>query len=89
MLVPRFEQARDDPELKNSTLRVYLHLVYDLSPVEWRNIKLLALAKKLHVSERTIDSAMSALIRGGYIETRKRTPGSPQAYRLIWSRAVA
>jgi hypothetical protein len=35
------------------------------------------------------DSAMSALIRGGYIESRKRTPGSPQAYRLIWSRAVA
>ena len=88
-MIPRLADAKDDPALKDSALRVYLHLVYDLSPVEWREMKNVALARRLNLSERTVEYAMSTLIHRGYIEAEKRMPGSPQTYRLIWSAKAA
>lgn len=88
-MIPRLEDAARDPTLRDSALRVYLTLVYDLSPVEWRPMKRLALARQLDFSERTIDDAIASLIERGYLEAGTRVPGSPQSYRLVYSRKVA
>jgi hypothetical protein len=84
---PALYDAAEDVELRDSALRVLYFLAYKrLSPVEWRPVKRLALSRDLHISERTIDDALSSLIQRGYLEAGKRVPGSPQTYRLVFSR---
>jgi predicted transcriptional regulator len=88
-MIPRLHDAARDRDLRDSALRVYLTLIYDLSPVEWRPVKHLALAKHLEISESTIERAIASLLQRGYLEAGTRTPGSPQHYRLVYSRKVA
>lgn len=85
-MIPRLHDAARDASLRDSALRVYLTLLFDLSPTEYRPVKQLALASQLHVSLRTIEDAMAQLIRRAYLEAGTRVPGSPQSYRLVYSR---
>jgi predicted DNA-binding transcriptional regulator len=84
-VIPRLSDARHDPELRDSALRVYLCFIFDLSPVEWREKKVSVIALDTRLSERTVEGAIAQLIRRGYIEAGTRVPGSPQTYRLVWS----
>lgn len=49
-----------------------------LSPVKWRPLKRLMLARAMHVSEITITRAMNKLVRLGYVERMRegRAPGT-------------
>lgn len=86
-MYPSLYDAADDAELRDSALRVLYYLAYkQLDPVEWRAVKHLALATHLKLSVATIDRAIASLIQRGYLEAGTRTPGSPQVYRLIFSR---
>lgn len=86
-MFPALYDAADDLQLRDSALRVLYYLAYkQLSPVEWRPVKHVALAAHLRISESTVERAIASLIRLGYLEVGTRTPGSPQVYRLVYSR---
>jgi DNA-binding MarR family transcriptional regulator len=89
-MIPRLRDAPLDQKLSPSAMRVYLAFVTDdelqLSPVEWTARKQEAIALRLRLSLRTVESAVASLIRLGYIEAGTRLPGSSQRYRLVYSR---
>lgn len=90
-MIPAFNDAKDDHELRGSPLTVYLHLLDELSPVQWRQLKQVALASRLGYSERTIRDALDVLAARGYLERDEDTPahaGTSRRFRLVYSRDV-
>ena len=66
------------------------HLRDELSPVQWREVKQVALCARLAYSERTIRDALEVLAERGYLERDDdETPahaGSSRRFRLVYSR---
>ena len=69
------------------------HLKDELSPVQWREVKQVALCARLGYSERTIRDALdvlAVLAERGYLERDDdETPahaGSSRRFRLVYSR---
>jgi DNA-binding IclR family transcriptional regulator len=88
-MIPAFADAKDDRELRGSPLTVYLHLLDELSPVQWREVKQVALCHRLGYSERTIRDALDLLAERNYLERDADTPanaGTARRFRLVYSR---
>lgn len=87
MTIPAMDDAKNDKALRGDmSLVVYLHLLDMLDPVEFREVKQLALAARLEISERTIWGAIEKLVEHGYLRRGKVHPGEPRRYRLVYSR---
>lgn len=90
-MIPAYADAKDDRALRGSPLTVYLHLLDELSPVHWREVKQVALVPRLGYSERTIRDALDVLTTRGYLERDEETPahaGASRRFRLVYSRDV-
>lgn len=85
-MIPALRDAKHDESLGSAAFRVYLHLIEELSPVDFREKKIAVIASELRMPERTIKYAVAALIRRGYVEAGTRVVGSAQSYRLVYSR---
>ena len=85
-MIPALEAAKDDQALRGSPIIVYLHLLYELDPVQWREVKHLALAARLEMHENTVSQALHLLTTRGWLERQHLTPGSPRRYRLVYSK---
>ena len=85
-MIPAFNDARNDRALRGSPMTVYLHLLDVLHPVEWREVKQLALCVRLGLGERTIRDALDVLTALGYIERQPLRPSAPRMYRLAYER---
>lgn len=88
-MIPAFNDAKDDRSLRGSPMTVYLHLLDVLHPMEWREVKLLALSFRLELSERTLRDALDTLVAGCYLERQPVQPSTPRLYRLVYSRMPA
>lgn len=92
-MLPPIRDVVLDRRLTPSEKDVYLTLRYvpefRLSPSEWKPAKHEALSKLLDISESTVARSIASLIQRGYLEAGTRKPGSPQEYRLVFSRKVA
>jgi predicted transcriptional regulator len=87
MMIPAYRDAKIDKALRGDiSLVVYLHLLDELNPVEFREVKRVALAVRLDVSERAVQRALKKLVRQGYLKRGRVKPGEPQRYRLVYSR---
>lgn len=87
MMIPAYHDAKTDKALRGDiSLVVYLHLLDALDPLEFREVKLVALATKLEVSENAVRRALRKLVRNGYLKRGRVKPGEPQTYRLVYSR---
>lgn len=85
-MIPALEAAKDDQALRGSPIIVYLHLLYELDPVQWREVKHLALAARLGMHENTVSQALNILTKRGWLERQALTPGVPRQYRLVYSK---
>lgn len=86
MMIPAYQIAVYDQSLRGAPIIVYLHLLNELDPIAWREVKHLALAARLDYHEDTISDALDTLTGQGYVERQPRTPGAPRLYRLVYSR---
>lgn len=86
-MIPAYRDAKIDKALRGGiSLLVYLHLLEELDPTEYREVKRVALAAKLEVSEKGVQRALKKLVRGNYLRRARRKAGEPQRYRLVYSR---
>jgi DNA-binding IclR family transcriptional regulator len=85
-MIPAFQDAKDDRSLRGSPMTVYLHLLDVLDPMQWREVKQLALCSRLGLGERTVRDALDVLVAGGYVERQPVRPSAPRMYRLVYSR---
>jgi DNA-binding IclR family transcriptional regulator len=91
-MIPAFDDAKHDRELRGSPLSIYLHLLDELSPVQWREVKQLALCALLGYSESTAHRALELLTSRGYLERDESAAvkaGAATRYRLVYSRPDA
>lgn len=88
-MIPAYHDATHDTALWGDlSLAVYLHLAHDvLDTDEYREVKQLALATELEVSEGTIRASLRKLVRRGYVKPGTHRPGKPRRYKLVYSRA--
>lgn len=87
MTIPAFQDAKADKALRGDiSLVVYLHLLDELDPMEFREVKRVALATRLDVSERAVQRALKKLASRGYLRRGRSKPGEPRTYRLVYSR---
>lgn len=90
MIFPAFNDAKNDRELRGSPISVYLYLLDELSPVDWRDLPQLSLCVKLGYSERTVRDALDVLVSHGYLERDEDVAahaGVARRFRLVYSRA--
>jgi DNA-binding GntR family transcriptional regulator len=85
-MIPAFQDAKNDRDLRGAPMTVYLHLLDMLHPMEWREVKQLALGSELGVSDRHLRRALDTLTARGYLERQPIQPSSPRLYRLVYSR---
>ena len=85
-MIPAYQDAKDDFSLRGAPLVVYLHLLDQLSPTEWSEVKQLALCSRLRVSPRGLRYALNLLTERGYLERKPVQPSSPREYRLVYKR---
>lgn len=85
-MIPAYQDAKDDRLLRGNTLVVYLHLLDQLSPVEWIEVKQFALCVRLGISERGMRDALNLLATRGYLERQRVQAGSVRLYRLVYKR---
>ena len=88
--VPAFQDAKEDRDLRGSPMTVYLHLLDVLHPMEWRELKQLALCQELKLSESTVIRALNTLAANGYIERETGIVATNRArrWRLIYARSI-
>jgi predicted transcriptional regulator len=85
-VIPRLRDVPYDRQLRGVPTVVYLHLLNELDPVEYRDVKQLALGRRLELSERAVRKALRVLERKRFIERGTSEPGGSHRYRLIYSR---
>jgi hypothetical protein len=86
-MIPAYRDAKVDKSLRGDiSLVVYLHMLDQLDPVEFREVKRAALAALLEVSENAIRRAFKKLVHRGYLRRGRSRPGEPTKYRLVWSK---
>lgn len=85
-MIPAFKVASYDQTLRGVPIIVYLHLLHELDPMQWREVKRVALASLLCYHEETISDALNTLTAEGYLERQPWQPGAPRLYRLVYSR---
>jgi predicted transcriptional regulator len=86
-MIPAYHDAKIDKALRGDiSIIVYLHLLDILDPQDFREVKRLALATTLEVSENAIRRALKKLVQRGYLRRGRSKPGEPQKYRLVYSR---
>lgn len=83
---PAYQDAKDDRSLRGNPLVVYLHLLDELSPVEWIEVKQFALCVRLGISARGMRYALNLLVSRGYIERKRVRAGAVRLYRLVYNR---
>lgn len=86
-MIPAYNDAKIDKALRGDiSLVVYLHLLSDLDPMEFREVKRAALAVRLEVSENAVRKALKKLCTRGYLKRGRTRPGEPRTYRLVYSK---
>ncbi len=85
-MIPRLKDASGDLDLQGPPLAVYLRLIYELDPMEFRPVKQWALARSLQFSERTVRRALKKLVARGYVERGEVRPPDIREYRLVYSK---
>lgn len=85
MSIPRQREIPYDLVVRGSPTVVYLHLLNELDPVEFREVKRASLAVRLDLSETAIQQALNLLVARRYLERAPTRPGVTRRYRLVWS----
>jgi hypothetical protein len=83
--LPALRDLVKDAELTGSPTRVYLFLMEELDPVDYRPVKAWAVAQHLGMKEHTVGRALKLLVERGYLSKRWEGEGKAVA---IWYRIV-
>ena len=87
MTIPSLQAAANDFELAGPPLSIYLYLLHEVLDLqEFRPVKRLALANRLHCHENTVQRALNLLVDRGYLDRGKVKPTEARTYRLVYSR---
>jgi predicted ArsR family transcriptional regulator len=87
MQFPAFQDAKLDKALRGDiSIVLYLHLLDELDPVEFKEVKRVVLANRLDVSENAVRRALKKLVTRGYLRRARGKPGEPHRYRLVYTR---
>jgi hypothetical protein len=76
-------RAGADPRLRGAPLPVFLLLNHELDDVEFRPVKVVAIAAELRVKARVAAKALRRLTEAGYLEAGPNV-GRVGTYRLRW-----
>lgn len=82
-VIPAFRQACADPAISGQPLKVYVHLHDRLDVVQYRRVKIFALAELLGMHEGNVARALKTLISRGYL--RAKGPRKERVYQLAYS----
>lgn len=86
MFVPALADLPKDASLTGAPTRVYLQLLQELDPIEYRAVKNWALAKGLGMKPQTIGRAIALLVERGYLVAGEWTRSTGRTYRVIYTR---
>ena len=76
-------RAAADPAIRGAPLSIYVLLNHELDTVEYRPVKVSALATELHLKTVTAAQALTRLVSAGYLE-RGGKIDRVRSYRLKW-----
>lgn len=85
MIPSALEQANGDARLRGAPMAVYVWAFSNLDTMEYRPVKILALAANLHMAKETAVFALRRLCEAGYLARGPRPHGEARRYRLLAS----
>jgi hypothetical protein len=85
MIPSSLSLASEDPRLRGAPLAVYVWALANLDTVDYRPVKVLALASKVHIKTNTAVDALRRLCAAGYLARGPRPHGEARHYRLLSS----
>ena len=82
MIPAPLSRAACDPRLRGAPLAVYVWCLTHLDTLEYRPVKILALAADLHIAKDSAIFALRRLCAAGYLAKGPRPKGEARHYRL-------
>lgn len=86
VIPPSAVHAVRDPALRGQPALVYIYLLGELHPQEWRYVKIHSIRQSLRISARGVVASLQLLVRAGYLR-RERDPasaGGRYRYLPVW-----
>lgn len=86
VIPPSAAHALRDPAIRGQPVLVYVYLLGELHPQEWRYVKIHSVRQSLRISTRGVVSSLQLLVKMGYL-LRERDPasqGGRYRYLPVW-----